>query len=153
MRQRGFEPVDDRFKKQPDIPYQKPTRTDPRSAGYDLYSPIEALITPKEKLTIWTDVRSYMLDDEVLEANTRSGNGTKSDIILANTIGWIDSSYYKNIKNDGNIGICLINNGAIGFRIKKGDRIAQVKFSKYLTADDDETLQTERKGGFGHSGN
>ena len=73
-------------------------------------------------------------------------------IILANIIGWVDSSYYKNEKNDGNIGIVLKNTGTEPFEIKKGDRIAQLKFSKYLITDTDDPINKERKGGFGDSG-
>lgn len=150
-RQRGFEVVSSNFRKHP-LDIELPRRATKKSCGYDIYSPISAIIQPNEKLLIWTDIKAYMQEDECLEINTRSGNGTKKDVILANTIGWVDSDYYNNMDNDGNIGICLKNTGSEIFIISKYDKIAQVKFSKYLITDDDSPVSEERNGGFGHTG-
>ena len=71
--------------------------------------------------------------------------------MLANTQGWIESDYYSNSDNDGNIGIRLFNLGATPYEIKAGDRIAQGMFIKYLVADNGNT-DVKRQGGFGSSG-
>ena len=110
------------------------------------------MLQPKQSHLFWTDVKSYMLDDEVLSIHVRSSIGTKKDLMLKNTTGIIDSSYYENVSNDGNIGICLVNMGDKIQKIEKGERIAQGIFTKYLITDNDICLKLERTGGFGSSG-
>lgn len=108
---RGFEPVRQAFLKnhiKPEnviLPKQK-TKT---SAGYDFILPHDVILEPGEKMTIWTDVKAYMLPNEFLDLNVRSSSGIKLDLVLANTRGIIDSDYYNNESNDGNIGICIRN--------------------------------------------
>ena len=149
---RGFEVVKNEMRKNPEVIIELPRRNDIGSCGYDIKSPINTVIKPNEQLLIWSDIKAYMLIDEALEANTRSSNGTKKGVILSNIIGWIDSTYYENPDNDGNIGICLKNTGNEDFIINIGDKIAQVKFSKYLTVDNDNPINSKRIGGFGSSG-
>lgn len=86
-----------------------PLRSTKTSAGYDFYATEDMVIRPQEKLTIATDVKVQMPDDEFLLMVVRSSKGIKDDLILANTIGVIDSDYYNNPKNDGNLHICLRN--------------------------------------------
>lgn len=129
-----------------------PVRADKRSAGYDFYSPIGLTILPGETELIWTNVKAKMYDDELLYILPRSSYGIKYGIVLANTIGLIDSSYYENEGNGGNIGIALTNTSGKAFEIKPKDRIAQGVFMKYLTTESDEVLRDERKGGIGDSG-
>lgn len=133
-------------------PVQLPVRADSRSAGYDFFSPIDVTILPKEKVILWTNVKAYMQEDEVLEVYPRSSMGIKKGLMLANTVGIIDSSYYENPDNDGNIGLALLNTSGTAIEIKRGERIAQGIFKKYLIADNDSTIAEERKGGFGSSG-
>ena len=149
-KQRGFVVVDDAYRKFPYDEIQSPARADFGSCAYDMYCPTVIVIEPNEQILIWTDVKAYMLLDEVLVANVRSSMG-KIRIQLANTIGWVDSTYYSNKGNDGNIGLFLRNEGTEQFIINTGDRIAQVMFQKYLIADDDNVLHGERIGGFGSS--
>lgn len=129
-----------------------PTRADARSAGYDFYNPVDVQILPNEQTTIFTDVKAYMQEDEVLKIYPRSSLSTKKGIVLANTTGIIDASYYGNPDNDGNIGIVLKNTSHKAVNISAGERIAQGIFTKYLTADVDTPLKEEREGGFGSSG-
>ena len=152
LRERGFEIIKDEHRKHSDVEIQLPTRGDSRSAGYDFYSNETVVLQPKQSHLFWTDVKSYMLDDEVLSIHVRSSIGTKKDLMLKNTTGIIDSSYYENVSNDGNIGICLVNMGDKIQKIEKGERIAQGIFTKYLITDDDICLKLERTGGFGSSG-
>ena len=127
-----------------------PTRSDPRSAGYDFYSPVDMVIQPGEKGFLWTDVKAYMEPDEVLKIYVRSSMG-KYPVVIANGTGIIDSSYFENPKNDGNIGFNLLNLGDKPYEIKAGDRIGQGVFTKYLITDDDSAVG-ERQGGFGSTG-
>jgi dUTP pyrophosphatase len=94
-----------------------------------------------------------MLGDERLEINTRSGNGANKNIVVANTIGWVDASYYNNSDNEGEIIVALRNEGTLPFTVNKGDRYCQACFSKYLVADFDVIANKQRTGGLGSSGN
>lgn len=142
---RGFEPVVENKRK--NKYYHLPTRGTKNSAGYDFYSPNEYLVKPNEIVKIWTDVKAYMQSDEFLMLNVRSSMGGK--FMLANTIGIVDSDYYSNSNNDGNIGIFLKNISDQTQLIKQGERIAQSLFLKYLTSDNDNFISEIRKGGYG----
>ena len=150
QQQRGFREVRKQFKKFEEKT-QLPVRADAKSAGYDFYAKEDYVIAPNKTYVFWTDVKAYMLDDEVLMLYVRSSIGIKKGVRLANGTGVIDASYYNNPSNDGNIGIALHNTSKKPVVIKKGDRIAQGLFMKYLVADKDETLKTERTGGIGSS--
>lgn len=128
-----------------------PTRADKRSAGYDFYCPIDVEILPAHKQLIFTDVKAYMQDDEVLELYIRSSLAIKKGLMLTNNVGIVDASYYNNEGNDGNIGIALVNTSGTSVKLKAGERIAQGMFKKYLIADEDNTQHEERIGGIGSS--
>ena len=147
---RYFEIVKDEFRKN-EGEIKLPTRASEHSAGYDFYSPISATIQPNEMIMIWTDVKAHMYYDNALLIIPRSSMG-KHPIMISNTIGLIDSDYYGNESNDGNIGFRLLNLGTTPYEIKAGDRIGQGVFIKYGTVVEDNTTET-RKGGFGSSNN
>lgn len=92
-----------------------------------------------------------MPKDEVLLLHIRSSIGLKSHVTLANCTGVIDSDYYNNPDNEGNIGLALQNNGHKDVTFRKGERIMQGMFVKYGIADDDEA-RSKRKGGTGSTG-
>ena len=160
MRKRGFEIVS-KFKNE-DI--NLPVRKTNASAGYD-FEAAESLIVPSiwkilaEKVFVGeatglkatlipTGIKSYMLDDEYLQLSIRSGTALKTGLILANGVGIVDSDYYNNPDNEGHIMFPVHN---LGFRdklIKKGERIGQGLFLKYLKVDDD-VSNGIRIGGFG----
>jgi dUTP pyrophosphatase len=143
---RYFEIVKDEFRKNPGE-IKLPTRATTNSAGYDFYSPINATIEPNESVMIWSDIKAHMYYDNALLLIPRSSMG-KQPIMIANTIGLIDSDYYGNVDNDGNIGFRLLNLGNTPYEIKAGDRIGQGIFVKYGTIKDDAASGT-RTGGFG----
>ena len=149
---RGFEAVVEEMRKGT-MDYILPVRGSSKSAGYDLASPIDVIIEPHSSVLIWTNIKAFMQDDEVLEVYIRSSTAIKRDLILKNTVGIIDSDYYSNESNDGNIGICLYNTTYAPREIKKGERIAQGIFKKYLVADDDVCLNDTRTGGIGSTTN
>lgn len=145
MKVRGFEIVrEDMRKTSGDITL--PTRGTAKAMAYDFYSPIDLVIEPNCIGKIWTDVKSYMQDNECLVLNVRSSMGGK--VMLANTQGWIDMDYFSNESNDGNIGIFLKNISNEPYVIKSGDRIAQGAFFSFLVADNGNT-DAVRVGGFG----
>jgi len=146
-KQRGFEIVN---KLENPGNTKLPTRSDDRSSGYDFYLKEDVYILPSEMRMIWTDVKAYMQDNEVLYLFVRSSIGAKG-LMLSNAVGVVDSSYYNNPSNDGNIGIKFYNYSNNAIFLKAGERVAQGVFMKYLTTDTDETLHVERTGGFGSS--
>lgn len=165
QRKRGFEVVSaqhrtafeiftDEKKRQHKFPIeiQLPTRADVGSAGYDFYLPKDLKLLPAQKTIIWTDVKAYMQPDEVLEIYIRSSLAVKKGLMLSNNVGIIDSSYYSNQGNGGNIGIAVVNTTGVTIELKAGECIAQGIFKKYLTVDEDVTTSKERIGGFGSSG-
>lgn len=146
---RYFEVVKDEHRKNKGE-IKLPTRATAHSVAYDFYSPVNIVIQPKEKAMIWTDIKAHMYYDNALLINVRSSMG-KQPIMIANTQGWIESDYYGNPDNDGNIGFNLLNLGDTPYEIKIGDRIGQGMFVKYgITKDDNATAK--REGGFGSSG-
>ena len=146
---RYFEVVSDKFHKNKGN-ITLPTRATKSSIAYDFYSPVDTIINPMQSVMIWTDIKAKFNPDEALLINVRSSMG-KLPVMIANTQGWIESDYYSNPDNDGNIGIRLFNLGTEPYHIKVGDRIAQGMFIKYLEADNGNTDNT-RQGGFGSSG-
>lgn len=160
MRKRGFEIVSNFKKKDINLPVRKTNA----SAGYD-FEAAESLIVPSiwkvlaEKVFIGeatglkatlipTGIKSYMLDDEYLQLSIRSGTALKTGLILANGVGIVDSDYYDNPDNEGHIMFPVHNLGFKDKLIKKGERIGQGLFLKYLKVDDDISDGT-RTGGFG----
>lgn len=148
-RQRGFEIVDEKHRAYSDVEINIPVRGSSSSAGYDIYTPVEIVIPPNGiSDVIFTDIKAYMLPDEVLEIYPRSSIGFKKGLMLVNTVGIIDSDYYSNKSNDGNIGFKLKNLTDKEVRIEAGERVLQGIFKKYLIVDDD-NCNKERVGGIG----
>ncbi len=149
MKTRGFEPVSIKTVHNGNN-IILPSRADDGSAGYDLFAPAPITIQPNETVLVWLDIKAYMLKDEVLKVYPRSSMG-KIKVRLANTTGIIDSSYYNNKNNEGNIGLLLENNGNEPFYISYGQAIGQGIFQKFLHADNDVVRSHIRIGGFGSS--
>lgn len=99
-----------------------------------------------------TGIKAYMPEDEVLLLANRSSNTFKRNLSLPNGIGVIDSDYYDNPNNEGEIFVQVLNYGVRPLHIKKGERVAQGIFIKYLKTDDDEPISSQRMSGFGSTG-
>lgn len=146
---RGFKIVKDEFRKHANVDIKSPQRGSKHSAGYDICTPIDIVIPPYGVSdAIQTDIKAYMLDDEVLQIVPRSSIGFKKGLMLINTVGVIDCDYYENPDNDGNIGFKLKNLTDKEVTIKAGERIMQGIFTKYLITDDD-VANKDRLGGIG----
>ncbi len=129
-----------------------PKRSTKNSAGYDIEA-AEDCIIPAFKLgqkpvLVKTGLKAYMESDEVLILANRSSNPGKKGLVLANSIGIVDSDYYENPDNDGHIMFAFYNFKDEDIEIKKGERIGQGMFQKYLVTDDD-VASGKRIGGFG----
>lgn len=147
---RGFEPVVKEHLKiySSNESVVLPLRGTETSAGYDFVAPIDIDIAANEGVLLWTDVKAYMLDDEVLELYPRGSIGNKRFLRMKNTVGIIDSDYYSNVKNDGNIGLFLWNFGKEIQSFSAGDPIVQGIFKKFLESDNCNT-EVKRTGGHG----
>lgn len=129
-----------------------PKRATKSSAGYDFYALNDYELKPKETLKIATGIKAFMNNDEVLLLVVRSSIGFKYNVRLVNQVGVIDADYYNNPDNEGHIFIKLHNHGEESFFIKKGDRLIQGIFIKYLTVDNEEQNTKARISGIGGTG-
>lgn len=141
---RGFKLLSDRA--------VMPTRKTARSAGYDLSIPAgnEIIIHPNETVKVKSDIAAFMEDNEVLLIFIRSSAGIKKKLAIANGTGIIDSDYFGNPDNGGNIILAIRNYGEETVILQPKERIAQGVFMKYLTTGDKPT--DERLGGIGSTG-
>lgn len=145
---RQFFIVKDEFRMNKNEVICYPKRATKGSAGYDFFIQRDITIPPKDSVMIWTDIKVRMEEDMVFEIVPRSSYGIKRNLILKNTIGKIDSDYFENPTNDGNIGIVLYNYGTESQELKAGDAICQGTFFKYYITCDDNT-EVARIGGIG----
>jgi dUTP pyrophosphatase len=79
----------------------------------------------------------------------RSGLGFKHQVRLANTVGVIDSDYFR-AANEGHIMVRIVN-GPNQLTIARGERFCQGVFLPHGLAEED-TVLTDREGGFGSTG-
>ena len=127
------------------IETELPRRATKYSAGYDIYAAVSVEIKPGEKRVIPTNIAVEMDEDDVLLIFPRSSYAIKFGLDLVNSVGVIDADYKDQIF------ICYRNTGDEPFFIKRGDRIAQGVFVKFLKTDDD-SASGERRGGVGSTG-
>lgn len=159
----------------------KPKRSTKGSAGYDIRASEKVVIEPffesmfnklidqKEfknlseindggslmgdirPVVVSTGIKAYMEEDEVLKLYNRSSNPYRRGLILVNGTGIIDSDYADSDNMGGEILFQFYNFSPYTITIKKGDRIGQAVFTKYLKTDDDYS-DKERNGGHGSTG-
>lgn len=145
---RGFEVAKGWEDKNINIPIRKTKK----SAGYDVEAAEDIIIPPFERgckpTLIHTGLKAYCQDDEWYMIANRSSNPGKKKLVLANGIGIIDADYYCNPDNDGEFMFAYYNMGTEPLEIKKGERIGQVVFQKFLIVDND-VAEGERTSGFG----
>lgn len=122
-----------------------PKRATTGSSGYDFYSPQRYEVKAGETIVVETGVR-FITDEPVwLMCMPRSGYGFKYGMRLYNTIGNIDSDYWRS-DNEGHIMAKIT--AEKDFVIEKGDRFMQGVILPYLVADGD-NANGNRNGGFG----
>ena len=123
-----------------------PTRKTAFSAGYDLHAAENVLVSNKKISLVPTGLKAFMLSDEVLLIHIRSSLAVKYGVTLANGVGVIDADYKDHI-------ILPVVSFFGEFEIKKGMRIAQGIFQKYLPIDGDKIgIGATRSGRFGSTG-
>ena len=123
-----------------------PTRKTAFSAGYDLEAAQDVRVTDKKISLVPTGLKAFFPADEVLLIYLRSSLAVKHNLILANGVGVIDADYRDHI-------ILPVMSLGGEIEIKRGMRIAQGVFQKYLTVDGDNPGIGEiRRGRFGSTG-
>lgn len=106
-------------------------------------------LQPGSRLLIGTGLKVETPQGYEIQIRPRSGLALNQGITVANSPGTIDSNYR------GEIGVILLNLGALPIEIKKGERIAQavlkqVEVIEWEEADLSETIRGTD--GFGSSG-
>ena len=99
------------------------------SHSYDLGNTLDfpdngILLFPFQRILVKTGLRIQLPEGHEAQIRPRSGLALKQGITVLNTPGTIDSDYV------GEVGVILINLSDDPFKIKKGDRIAQMVFQK-----------------------
>jgi dUTP pyrophosphatase len=118
----------------------------------DLFADVqgEVVLNPGERRLIPTGIALSIPPGFEGQVRPRSGLAMREGISLVNTPGTIDADYR------GEVGVLLINFGQQPFRLKRGDRIAQLVIAPVCRAElelRDELEATSRnEGGFGHTG-
>lgn len=124
------------------------------SLGYSKEEKKEVEVVDIKPTMVHTGVKACMEEDEVLELYNRSSNPKKTGLILANSVGVIDKDYYNNKDNDGEIMFAFYNFKLTDTKIKKGDRIGQGVFKKFLLPEQGLRVKdVERESGFGSTDN
>jgi dUTP pyrophosphatase len=126
-----------------------PKRATNTSAGYDLAAIEDTLIEAGQMAMVSTGVKAIFPANEVLYVFARSSLSVNYGLMLPNGVGVIDSDYYNNPRNEGEIFVLLYNFTDYPVIIIKGERIAQAIFSFYFTVIDERTPTQSRFGGFG----
>ena len=122
------------------------------SAGMDLFADVEGeiILNPGERKLIPTGIALSIPQGFEGQVRPRSGLALREGVTLVNTPGTVDADYR------GEVGVLLINLGQRPFKLKRGDRIAQLVIAPVCRAVLellDELDPTPRnEGGFGHTG-
>lgn len=129
-----------------------PSYSTNNSAGLDLRAHIkeEIILNPMSRVLIKTGLFIQLPEGYEAQIRPRSGLAYKNGITVLNTPGTIDADYR------GEVGVLLINLSNDPFKIKNGDRIAQMVIAKYEQAEwiSVEQLDSTQRGdgGFGSTG-
>jgi len=127
-----------------------PTYETTDASGMDIYAVEEVVIDPTKYRLIHTGISIEIPKECEGQIRPRSGLAAKYGIGVLNSPGTIDADYRGELK------VILFNFGTKSFRVRKGDRIAQLVFSKStrVTLEEVERLAPTERGtkGFGSTG-
>ena len=122
------------------------------AAGMDLKAAVdgEVVIPPMGRALIPTGVALSLPPGVEGQVRPRSGLAIRHGVTCLNSPGTIDADYR------GEIQVILANLGEEPFRVRRGDRIAQIVFSPVLSARLEVVPELDGTargaGGFGHTG-
>ncbi|AUG29586.1 MULTISPECIES: dUTP diphosphatase [Microbacterium] len=127
-----------------------PERSHAGDAGFDLVSDVEITIRPGGQALVGTGIAIALPTNTVGLVCPRSGLASKHGITVLNAPGIIDESYRGEVK------VILVNHSNDHFRVRCGDRIAQLVIVPYLapTVEIVDELEATVRGyeGFGSTG-
>ena len=127
-----------------------PAYAHPSDAGMDIRSVADVTVPARGRALVPTGLVVLLPPLYEAQVRPRSGLALKHGITVLNTPGTIDSGYR------GEIGVILFNSSDVDFRVKKGDRVAQVVISPVtqpVIEEAQEIDETDRgAGGFGSTG-
>ena len=118
-------------------------------AGLDLHALDDAVLEPGVPALVATGLTLEIPPGYEAQIRPRSGLALKHAITLPNSPATIDPGYR------GEIRVILLNLGREPYRIRAGDRIAQMVIARYEAVEWEETELAESRrgtGGFGSSG-
>lgn len=138
-----------RLESNPDLPL--PSRETGEAAGYDVRSAQEPFaLEPGEIRLVKTGLVMELPPGIECQVRPRSGLALRHGVTLPNAPGTIDPDYR------GELRVILQNTGSEPVPIERGDRIAQLVFSRFETpriVEVDAVSETDRgAGGFGSTG-
>ncbi len=145
--ERYFEKVE-RLK---DFDIDMPRRSTENSAGYDFIVPEDTVCKSHEITMVKTGIKAKFPKNETLLLFNRSSNPKKKGLIILNGVGVVDSDYYGNEDNEGEIAGLFYNMKEEDIVLLKGEKMMQGVFVKYEITDNDKAEGT-RIGGFGSTG-
>lgn len=118
-------------------------------AGMDLRAVEDAALPPGEPALVPTGIAIELPSGCEAQIRPRSGLALKHAITLPNSPATIDPGYR------GEIRVIMLNLGRADYRVRRGDRIAQIIIARYEPVEWEESeLNNTRRGdgGFGSSG-
>lgn len=138
-----------RLASNPDLPL--PSRATAGSAGYDLRSADDTFaLAPGERRLVATGLEMELPAGVECQIRPRSGLALRHGVTIPNSPGTIDPDYRGELK------VILLNLGSEPVRIERGERVAQMVFSRFVApevAEAEELSASERgRGGFGSTG-
>ena len=138
-----------RLPSNPDLPL--PSRQSAQAAGYDVAScEPDLVLAPGERRAIATGLVFEIPEGFEMQVRPRSGLALRHGITLPNAPGTIDADYRGELK------VILQNGGQEPFTIRRGERIAQLVFSRHeapsLVEADSVNHTARGLGGFGSTG-
>ena len=150
----GVEEIENRIRRIYDN-IKLPKRSTVSSAGYDFFAYDNITLKKGIGLVIPTGIRCRIDSGYSLDLYPRSGQGFKKKIRIANTVGIIDSDYYRS-SNEGHIMVKLVYEGfddesdKYTTRIEDGKAFCQgILHEVFGATNDDEDSMAIRDGGFG----
>lgn len=146
-----------------------PSYANPGDAGMDVCAAEEVLIRPGETMVVPTGLKMAIPEGYEIQVRPRSGISLRTNLRVSNSPGTIDSGYRDEL------GIIITNTSPVccgceeiltldsksdgigAYRIRKGDRIAQIVLQvvpkmTFTVVDSVKDIGTDRGGGFGSTG-
>jgi dUTP pyrophosphatase len=120
---------------------------------FDLQLPEDVIIPANSVKIVPTNVRGKVGEDAVILLFMNPQLAIFNNLELANGVGIVDSDYYANKDNLGNIGFVLFNPGYAPVKLTQGTVLGQSLAVNFFKAENDEEVDVEREGGHGSTNN